>query len=409
MKLIQFSILNNPCNRYIALWCVYLLQGTLYAEGTLVSQSILLVILLVSLFHVLNILREKKPPQIFKFLLVLIALYTIHGFFLLLKGGATNGTPNRTIAINFLQSFYISILPIFSFYFYARKGYLSVETIRPWVIVFVPIAIALFYKMQKEAMEQAIGTTIYVDDVTNNAGYIIVALIPCAFVFKKQWIQYVLLVFCIVFTIFSMKRGAILTSGVAILLYIHMRIRQARFSTKFGLLAVTVVIGVLVFHFLQETIFQNSYFQYRLQTTTEGFSSGRDELLSNCLHYYFNNENIIQQVFGLGANGTLSIVGNGAHNDWVELLVNQGLIGFVIFLLFWLSFYKTSRDRSLCQLSREALTLVFTICFLRSFYSQSINDISIFLSSIMGLAMCDGFRGMIVESSFRRSRHVMSA
>ena len=56
----------------------------------------------------------------------------------------------------------------------------------------------------------------------------------------------------------------------------------------------------------------------------EGGSSGRDELLTNSLDYYLNNESIIQQIFGLGANGTLSVAGNGAHNDWVELLVNQG-------------------------------------------------------------------------------------
>lgn len=392
MKLTQVSILNNPSNRYIALWCIYLLQGTLYTEGSLISQSILLLILFVSLSHVLKLVHEKRTPKIFKYLLVLIALYTIHGFFLIIEGGFTAGVSNQTIAVNYLRSFFISVLPIFSFYYYAKRGHLSVDTLRPWCIVFIFVAVALFYKIQRETVEKTIETGF--EGITNNAGYVITALIPCVFVFKKQWVQYAFLAFCIIFTMFAMKRGAILAGGVAIVMYLYMAIRHARRGTKFLFLFATVLIGLLVFHFLQKTIFQNDYFQYRIERTLEGGSSNRDQLLSNCLEYYINNETIIQQVFGMGANGTLSIAGNGAHNDWVELLVNQGLIGNIIFLFFWLSFYKVLRKKSLCRLSRDALTLVFVICFLRTFYSQSINDISIFLSSIMGLALCDGFAAM---------------
>lgn len=392
----SFAFFNNPCNRYIALWCIYLLQGTLYAEGSLISRSILLLLILVSLYHVIIILQDKKAPQIFKFLFALIVLYTIHGTFSFLEGGVTAGMSNQSIAVDFLQSFYISVLPIFSFYYYAKRGLLSVNSLRSWTIVFVLVAISLFYKIQKDALEKTITGF---DDVTNNAGYVITALIPCVFVFKKQWMQYVLLAFCIIFAMYSMKRGAIITGGVAILLYIYTRTRYIKSGNRFLFLATTVLLGVFVFNYLQETIFQNSYFQYRIETTLEGRASGREELVPACLNYYFNNENIIQQIFGLGANGTLSIVGNGAHNDWVELLVNQGLIGFVIFLLFWLSFYRKIKDESLSQLSRDALTLVFVICFLRTFYSQSINDISIFLSSIIGLALYDGFAVIKVHNS----------
>lgn len=374
------------------LWCIYLLQGTLYAEGSFISQSILLLILFVSLYHVLKVVQEKKAPKIFKYLLVLIALYTIHGFFLFIEGGFTAGVSNQTIAINYLRSFYISVLPIFSFYYYAKKGHLSVDYLRSWIIVFMLVAVALFYKIQRETVEKTIETGF--DGITNNAGYVITALIPCVFVLKKQWAQYFFLAFCIIFTMFAMKRGAILAGGVAIVMYLYMAIRHAKRGTKALFLAVTIILGVAVFQFLQKTILQNDYFQYRIERTLEGGASGRDKLLANCLDYYINNESIIQQVFGMGANGTLTIAGNGAHNDWVELLVNQGLIGNIIFLLFWLSFFKVLRNRHLCQLSRDALTLVFVICFLRTFYSQSINDISIFLSSIMGLALCDGFAAM---------------
>ncbi len=392
MDLSFSALLKNPCTRYLSLWCIYLLQGTLYTEGGLFSQSILLVILLMSLYHVLNVVQEKNAPIIFKFLLVLVALYTIHGFFLIIEGGVTAGVSNHTIAINFLRSFYISVLPIFSFYYYARKGYLSLETLRPWVIVFALIAVALFFKIQRETLEKAIERGF--EEITNNAGYVITALIPCVFVFEKRWIQYAFLAFCIIFIMYAMKRGAILTGGVAVMIYVYMTIRHAKRGAKLSFLTATVLIGVLIFQFLQNTVFQNDYFQYRIERTLEGSSSGRDELLANCLNYYLNNETIIQQIFGMGANGTLSIAGDGAHNDWVELLVNQGLIGNVIFLLFWVSFYKVIRNRFLCQLSRDALTLVFVICFLRTFYSQSINDISIFLSSIIGLALCDGFAAM---------------
>ena len=244
MKLLKIRIINNPCNRYISLWCLYLLQGTLYAEGSIISQSIILLILLMSVYHVLIILQEKHTPQTFRYLILLTILYTIHGLFLLMEGGGTAGISNSSIAINFLQSYYISVLPIFSFYYYARKEYLTVDTLRPWIIIFMLIATVLFYKIQRDSLERAIGTGF--EDITNNAGYIITALIPCVFAIKRRWKQYCLLVFCTIFTMFAMKRGAILTGGVAIVMYLYMTIRHARRKTKYLLLITTVIISMIL-------------------------------------------------------------------------------------------------------------------------------------------------------------------
>lgn len=388
MKLSISSFFKNPGNRYLTLWCIYLLQGTLYAEGGFVSRTIIVLIVLISFSHIKTVFNDIRVKNFFKVLLCLVALYTLHGLLLLLTGGSTLQVSNQTIAIGFLQSFYISVLPIFSFYHYAQKGYLNANTLRFWTPVFVIVAIALFYRMQSEALEKiATGA----EGITNNAGYVMAALIPCVFAFKKQWIQYLFLSICAIFIVFSMKRGAMLTGGIAVALYFIMRTRHLSLLKRLLFVIVSAFICIIIFNYLSDSVFQNDYFQRRLELTLEGESSGRDALLSKCIDYYINQESIFQQVFGMGANGTFKIAGNGAHNDWVEMLLNQGLVGLAMFFLFWIYFFKVIVNKSYSYLSRDVLTLIFVICFLRTLYSQSINDISIFLSSFWGVAMCDGF------------------
>lgn len=392
----KLSLSHNPCNLYILLWCLYLVQGMFGPAFSLIFQAIILIILFISLTHVLEIIKSGVNNTFFMWSLVLILFYTVHGVILLIEGGTTAGFSNVFIARRFLQSFYMSILPIFSFYYYAKRGYLTVDIIRKWSFVFVVVAIAVYFIMQREALLELMDSGSGREEVTNNAGYVVVALIPLAFALSKRCFQFILIGIAMLFALFSMKRGAILTGAVATILFIHFTInsKSMNFSRRVGFLLLIIVGCFGVSLFLRDTLFQSDYFQLRVQNTLEGNTSLRDELVKSCLKYYKNDATIIQQIFGSGPNGTLSVTGNGAHNDWLELLVNQGLIGAVVFLCFWISFFRMTVNKHLNTMSRHALIVVFTICFLRTLFSQSINDISIFLSIVMGFAMSNGFSEM---------------
>lgn len=362
------------------------------------SQIVLFLILLISLNHLRLVIQGKGISPFLKCAVALIILYTINGIITYVGGGNIVGVTKQSIVMRFLRSFYISVLPIFSFYYYAKKGDLTLDSLKKWAYVFLILAIALYYRVQRETLDMLWQSNI--EEVTNNGGYIVVALIPCVLLFKKQWMQYAWLGVCVVFMFFSMKRGAVLSGLLGIMAYIFHSRGNMKMSNRIIFMIGALVVGYGLFIFLQSRLSGDYYFQQRVELTLEGGSSGRDLLSESCMAYFRNRASTIQKIFGTGAYASLFIAGNYAHNDWLELLIDQGIVGVFVFLLFWINFYRETRKSYLCKTSRMALMMVFLICFSRTFYSMSINDISIFLSSIMGLAMCDGFK--VVDNSTRK-------
>lgn len=77
-----------------------------------------------------------------------------------------------------------------------------------------------------------------------------------------------------------------------------------------------------------------------MEDTASGQSSGRDILYSTYWSHYINNDNIVQLLFGEGAYHTENILHLKAHNDWLELLIDCGLCGAILYFVYWYSFFK---------------------------------------------------------------------
>src|SRR5690606_38949449 len=79
----------------------------------------------------------------------------------------------------------------------------------------------------------------------------------------------------------------------------------------------------------------NSFITDRL---SERGGSGRDMIYSNIINGWFGSENILNFLFGYGFNSSIYFSGSGnlAHNDWLELIINYGFIGFFIYLLLFI-------------------------------------------------------------------------
>ena len=126
--------LFNIANIYIALWCLYFLQGLLYAEGGVVSRAVLALLLAVSLvfFAFSNI--AYKLPIILYVLDVLILLFTYYGIICIV-----NNEQNvlGVAGYTYLKTIYMSLLPIYSFYTFTRKGWLTENSLRNWAFVFL--------------------------------------------------------------------------------------------------------------------------------------------------------------------------------------------------------------------------------------------------------------------------------
>ena len=152
----------------------------------------------------------------------------------------------------------------------------------------------------------------------------------------------------------------------------------------FILLSLGICVGAVFFFIHQMTT--SDYMMERIEETIAGNSSGRDKLYSFFWNYFTENANFLQYLFGRGANGTLEIYYNYAHNDWLEIAVNQGLIGIVVYAFYWLGFYKTWKRATNID-AKTILALTFFIFFAKTMFSMSYADMTYVSTSILGYAL----------------------
>lgn len=374
----------NQCNLYIFLWLIYRLQGTLYPRGNIISVMALAIIFMISIYHYGQIMLWGKKTAVMKGLGLLLAMLSFYGVLLMITDGArTHGIVAHPLTFNYLKAYLASLLPIFTFYYYSKEGVLNVKMLQYWIPVFFLVAVAEYYTTRQEELE----TLLRGEEVTNNAGYLLVALLPCVYAFQKRWIQIIGITICVIFVMFSMKRGAILVMGIALLVYVYQQSRSLSMSRKIFFMVGIIAVGVILFNYLSTTLFESDYFGKRMELTMEGDTSGRDQIYSMYFNHYLDNFNAIQQLVGIGGDGTIKIGRNHAHNDWLEILIDQGLLGIIIFIYFWVQFFKTASNKLLPLYSRDIIFLVMIIIFVKTFFSMSIGNTPFYMLSILGLAI----------------------
>ena len=112
----------NKCNLYILLWVLYSLQGTLYASGSIISQGILAILLLWSIYYCFVVNTKyysRELPSFIKAVNIFLIMATIYGVVLILSGKVlyiTEGDIIKTSNFDYLKTIYISLLPIYSFF-----------------------------------------------------------------------------------------------------------------------------------------------------------------------------------------------------------------------------------------------------------------------------------------------------
>jgi O-antigen ligase len=364
------------------------LQGTIYGVGSAISVILFFLILFFSSFHLISVFKWKFKPSYFRGLECLVFLFIFYGVILIISDGQyTNGLHAQPPTINYLKRYLSSLLPVFSCYYFSRKGLLKRNTLRCWVPVFIVVAIAQFFREQRETIE---ALTSGREDITNNAGYIVLSLVPCMCVFKKWWTQLIGIVICFVFVLMGMKRGAIIIAAIVILIYTFQQFRSLPRSQLVRYCAGIAIVGAFTLNYLNDTLFQNDYFNHRIEETLEGDSSGRDEIYSNFVNIYLYSFDALQKVFGIGAEGTIKVGTNHAHNDWIEAMIDQGIIGIICYVFYWLMFYKSIKDKKIPRKSRDALLLLFVMTLLKSFFSMSVSGITIYMACTLGLSLYGG-------------------
>ena len=353
------------CAIYSVAWALYSIQSFLGISS--LAKFLLVFIIVFSAYKMVYVISKYKLERFMKGLNLLFFMFTIYGL-LYYFFGETYYVRGQYVNFEvpkfyYLKYVYCSLLPIYVYYDYAKKGVFTQESLFRYAIFFISISILGFFSyMLGRGMEIDIE-----NGMTNNMAYRFLPILALIFLFKRWRIA--LMLICFVFVMMGLKRGAIAVGSIYIFIHLRYMIKEQKSSSRkllafLSVLALLVVMSVFVMRFYESS----SYFQSRLSATLEGDASGRDVIYTYLYNYYMKEANPFVFIFGNGADATVRIIGNYAHNDWLELAINQGALGISVYLLFYVCWYKDWRK--LRDLPEKGISGAFGLLLLGSFLSS---------------------------------------
>lgn len=345
-------------------------------EGDILGVISLALILIISLYAAYQLLSRRIGGGVIKSLTVLMLMFIIYGLAVLLSGTHFYVTHGDFLLVNnrtYLKDISKSLMPFYAFYYFSYKGLLTEKKLKKWVAVFFVVTSATFFTKRAAALIMAMDTgAVFTDSVTVNAGYLVLGLLPCLTLFReKKILFYSALGYCTFLTIYGMKRGAIIITGICLVFILFSELKESTIKEKVWVLLLSIVFIVVIAYYFYSQFMNSAYMQYQIERTMGGDTSSRDNLLGTMMNHYLNDDNIIHILFGLGANGTLTIADNFAHNDWMEILINQGAIGVLIYFCFWICLIKEWRRSKRVNDAFFCITIFVIICFMKTLFSMS--------------------------------------
>jgi O-antigen ligase len=340
------------------------------------------------------------PPMVWRFLLVLLSLYVIvveksnrlpcEKFVLLfviinLVHFVVSYTWQNP-SIGQIWNVFCALLPLSLFLFLSQKGVMNDRFFTYAGIILLMAAILHYYHVERTLLIKLSADEDA--DVTNNASVAFLMLLPMLFFMKNNVQKWATLMICLFYILLSAKRGNILAAVIPTGLFVFSMLKDSRQSVLKTVIVLVIIVGgaLMVNHWVET----NDFLLLRIERAKEGSSSGRDVIYRAAWDAWSDSDNIITLLLGYGTDATTHLSSTGyhrAHNDWLECLVDYGLIGALFYLMIFISLVVQIREVKSYHL-KMALLASFFIWFFKSLYSMGFTDESLSICMIsMGTAL----------------------
>ena len=313
-----------------------------------------LILLLLCIYVLLKRWNELVPLEKWMF-----SLSGINFFYFLLAFVSNRVSPN-SVANNLCAFF-----PLAVFVYLSRKGAITDRFLSVMTVILLLASIGYYINFERmRVMSYGLDDS---ENMTINASTVFLFLLPLLFFEKNRALFFAELAVCVFFLVGAVKRGNIVASVIPIGLLMLNQYRQSRKN----LLAVffLVVIVAVGAYLLRQYILDNSYFLKRLDDTLNGETSNRDAIYTRTFLLWWNGD-FFQVLFGHGYRAATRLLHAPAHSDWLELLADNGLFGFILYLGVFISLFKSIK-RSPLEIERFVLMAAFVIWFAKSIYSMA--------------------------------------
>lgn len=367
-------------------WIVAILIGYLIINALSFITSfyplnyIVLLIYLFSCFiaYVGYFKQKKKTGTFLGFDITLFCLLTIFNWLISPKtamhvDGVVNTSHIMTATITNLMAFFVAYVAT------TGKG-LNVRKLDKLAsLLFVLAFVSYMYSfMNLEASDK--GTS-----VNGSYALMFLFLVMCLRGFTKKTNILLFIVFGLV--VLSAKRGAIICLLIMILLYLYFRFLKGRRSSFFMIPIVLALLGSISYYVMNH----NTNFQNKMEATSEGNASGRDYMYET-LFIFWLQEEPKEQILGYKFAGSFELLERDAHNDWLELLIGEGLLGVTLYLIFFTALFHAFFKNKRYWYPHEKMIFLSSILiwFVKSFFSQSFYaGESIYLVIIFGFLLSE--------------------
>lgn len=374
----------NRCDYYVGIWSLYMLQGLLYPSGIINRLLQLIMILWGIIICFRYVFLKTYRPRILNATALLIFMYIIYGIIYIIVGNNII-TNHEFPTINrywYLQSSLNSLLPLFVFYDFTHRGLLNENRIKKYMFVFLMIFTLLFIRNSI-----VLATASVADDNVNNVAYMFVTLVPFLFYqSKKPLLQYAIIVFLSFVIILGMKRGAILIYLFSLIYFLITSNKDSSSKLTLTNIFLTLIFVFVVSFFVKYRLETSDTFTLRIEQTTEGMTSGRSDIFASVWHEVSNETNFHTLLLGRGANSTIAVAGNYAHNDWLEIACNNGILGVMIFCIFFISLFRLLPivKRKLPRYYSKSLILVIIFMVMKPMFSMLIQNMELSVTLLLG-------------------------
>lgn len=374
----NISIHKFFCYLLLILLLLYNLMYVVAPEGgSLLMQGSIILVLLISIIYFFKTLvhKHKAENRLFFRAWTAFLLLNIVGFIF------TAEYTNRKDYGMFL-GILVTFLTFYPFYYFSRLGLLTSKKLIWFFIALIPIVIYGFYSTQAEIISSRTNGN---SNVVNNMAYFFVRLMPFVFLIRKhKMFSIISMMVLMIFVIKGSKRGALIIGAITLLMYFYSLLKthdkRKRIQGYMMVFPAIVILGFSAYRFVTE----NQFLINRLSDMTEGDASERDVLYSVIFHSWFSIQNFDNFLFGYGFGGSRMITGGlFAHNDWLEIVSNFGLLGGGLYLILMFAGFKFSLNKKLKLDKKILMRTIMVAWFCTSLISMWYMNIQGYTNTIL--------------------------
>lgn len=365
-------LFKMPAYIYLFLWALMAFFPYIYFS-TKMYTALLCVFSVTSVVCSLYAILNYKLPVFVKFLFVFVFILAIYGGYAAILGDDLYWQSSAVVVkkydyILWLLTSLLSPVPI---YVFTCKGMIQEKEMKLFFFVMLISCIYAFYVFSQEKMLEVAMLDLEEDEFTVTCVYSFLSILPCIMLFRnKLFLQFIIICVVLTFCILGVKRGPVLLCILCTLFFVWNTLGQVSAKKKIIILFVFLGIAYGVYEFILYQIETSRYFALRVEQTLDGDTSDRDVYGMNILDYFAHSTSTMEFLIGIGANRTLVANNSFAHNDWLGILLEQGIVGFLLYLLYWCGFITSWLKSKCTNESFMALGMLLIIGLGKSLFSM---------------------------------------